>query len=293
MKTYRALLLPLIVSAVLAVPVQADTRHGSGAPQGASAPARPSASAYHSGPRFYSSGGRMIAPSQRFSSIGRRPSPTAFNQRYINSNASLRQRRVTPGTFNRGNNFARSGSNLGNRRDSIGNGNSRRDGGENHVFARHSADWHRDWDRHHDHFWHGHRCRFVNGSWFIFDLGFYPWYGYPYGYYADDYYYGGGYPYDYDAGAYEETAPNYEAAPNYDGKDNTYDSSNQNGDSSVAAAQERLSKQGYYRGQIDGVFGAETRRAITRFQSEHGLRATGYLTADTLQALGVRRAAGN
>ena len=231
----------------------------------------------------------MIAPSQRFSSVSRRSSPTAFNRRYVNPDASLRQRRITPGTFNRGNDVARSGSKFGNRGDLTGNVNRRRGGGENHVFAKHSADWHRDWDRRHDHWWHGHRCRFVNGYWFIFDLGFSPWYyGYPYGYYADDYYYSNPYSYDsgvYDSGAYEQTDPNY------DGKE-TYDSSNQNGDESVAAAQERLSKQGYYRGAIDGVFGPETRRAITRFQSEHGLRETGYLTSDTLQALGLRRSGG-
>ena len=222
-----------------------------------------------------------------------RPNPTAFQRRYINSNASLNSRRITPGTLNRGNNFNRSGGNLGNRRDGVGNTN-RHNGENNHVFARHTADWHRDWDHHHDHWWHGHRCRFVNGSWFIFDLGFYPWYGYPYDYYAPDYYYG--YPYGYDAGPYE-SGPYEEQAPNYgnnDGKDSkdSYDSSNQNGDSSVAAAQERLSKQGYYRGQIDGVFGDETRRAVMRFQSEHGLRETGNLTADTRHALGLGRAAG-
>ena len=82
---------------------------------------------------------------------------------------------------------------------------------------------------------------------------------------------------------------------NNDGKDSkdSYDSSNQNGDSSVAAAQERLSKQGYYRGQIDGVFGPETRRAILRYQSDHGLGATGYLTMETRQSLGLRQGAGN
>jgi hypothetical protein len=26
----------------------------------------------------------------------------------------------------------------------------------NHVFARHDGNWHRDWDRHHAHFWNGH-----------------------------------------------------------------------------------------------------------------------------------------
>src|SRR5437879_6026409 len=69
--------------------------------------------------------------------------------------------------------------------------------GHNHVFAQRSADWNRNWDRRRDHFWNGHRCRFVNGSWFIFDIGFFPWFGWPfYDYYAYDYY-PYGHPYVY------------------------------------------------------------------------------------------------
>ena len=63
--------------------------------------------------------------------------------------------------------------------------------GRNRTFARGSANW----DRRHDHFSGGHRFRFVNGNWIIFDDGFYP-YGfyppYPYGYYPYGYY-----PYNY------------------------------------------------------------------------------------------------
>ena len=54
-----------------------------------------------------------------------------------------------------------------------------------------------------------------------------------------------------------------------------YDSSEQYADSTVATAQEQLARQGYYRGEIDGIFGPETRRAVTRYQSDHGLRVTG------------------
>jgi peptidoglycan hydrolase-like protein with peptidoglycan-binding domain len=66
-----------------------------------------------------------------------------------------------------------------------------------------------------------------------------------------------------------------------------------NTDSTVAAVQEQLAQQGYYRGEIDGIFGAGTRRAVVRYQSDHGLRVTGNLNADTLQALGLRRVASN
>ena len=245
--------------------------------------------------------------------------PATFRQHYINSSggASIGQRQFTPGTLSGGNGLARfdntrglrttqrdrfaqirsarqnrSGENQNLRGDRAGqfqnrganrfnsNGNSNLPGRGNHVFAQRDANWHRDWDRHCDHWWHGHRCRFVNNCWFIFDLGFFPWYGYPYDYYASDYY---PYPYAYDPGVYDGGDANYYGQ-------GTYDSSDQS-DSTVAAAQEQLAREGYYRGQIDGVFGPETQRAVMRYQGNHGLRVTGYLTMDTLQALGVQRVA--
>jgi hypothetical protein len=151
-----------------------------------------------------------------------------------------------------------------------------------HAFARRSADWHRDWDRRRDHWWHGHRCRFVDGEWFIFDTGF-PWYpyGYPYDYYAYE-----SYPYEYDAGVYEGSGADYYGQ-------GAYDSSEQYADSTVATAQEQLARQGYYRGEIDGILGPETRRAVMRYQGDHGLRLTGSLNTDTLHALGLPRVANN
>ena len=156
----------------------------------------------------------------------------------------------------------------------------------NHVVAQHSANWHRDWDRGRDHWWHGHHCRFINDSWVIFDFGFYPWwpYSYPYDYYAYDYY---PYPYSYEPDVYDSGV--YQGEQYYDQND----SADQSPDSTVAAAQERLARQGYYRGEIDGVFGLETQHAVVRYQRDHGLRATGYLTTDTLQALGLQRVATN
>ncbi|PYK73523.1 MAG: hypothetical protein DME42_06785 [Verrucomicrobia bacterium] len=52
-----------------------------------------------------------------------------------------------------------------------------------------------------------------------------------------------------------------------------------------------LAQQGYYRGGIDGILGPETSRAIMRFQSNQGLRVTGVLTRDTVEALGLRQVA--
>ena len=152
----------------------------------------------------------MIAPSQRFSSMGVRSNPTGFHQRQINSNASLNQRRITPGTLNGSSNFApipeQSRESGAASRTAIaaavpGTITSSRGARPIGIAIGTVTS---------DHWWHGHRCRFVNGSWFIFDLGFFPWYGYPYDYYADDYYYG--YPYGYDSGVYE----NEPADSNYD-----------------------------------------------------------------------------
>jgi len=154
--------------------------------------------------------------------------------------------------------------------------------GRNHVFARHDGNWHRDWDRGHDHWWHGHRSRFVDGSWLIFDDGFYPYdYSYPYDYYADDYY-----PYQYDRGVYEGDEDDYSNR-------GAYDSSERDADSTVDAAQAQLNRQGYYRGEIDGIFGAATQRAVMRYQNDHGLRATGSLNVDTLHALALPRLGSN
>ncbi len=69
----------------------------------------------------------------------------------------------------------------------------------NHAFARHDANWHRDWDKHRFHFHNGHVFVFIDGFWY----GFYPWDylpyygydGYPYDYYGDPYDYSDYYPY--------------------------------------------------------------------------------------------------
>jgi hypothetical protein len=222
-----------------------------------------------------------------------------FRPQYVRSNAgrSIDSGQFSRGNINRGDRIGRF-SNAENRGGNHAITNSRRDGNaggqvrsgngvprnwRNHVAGQHSGNWHRDWDRSRDHVWRGHHCRFINGSWVIFDFGFYPWwpYGYPYDYYADDYYYG--YPYSYDSNYYDSGVYQGEDYYGQNGYGDEYS------DSTVAAAQQRLAREGYYRGQIDGVNGPETRRAIIRYQSDHRLRVSGALTTDTLQALGLRR----
>jgi len=261
---------------------------GSGSTRGGGGPS------FHAMPMRSFGGGGMVYSGQRFSSVGMRsPRSMEFRPQYIHSNASRSIGSQVPGNINRGDSSARF-SNTGNRaitnlrREGTGagqvrSGNNLPTNWRNHVVAQHSGNWQRNWDRSRDHVWRGHHCRFINGSWVIFDFGFDPWwpYWYPYDYYRYGYY-GDPYAYDssyYDAGAYDDAYADQ----------NGY--ADQSTNSIVAAAQERLAREGYYRGQIDGVVGPETRRAIARYQSNHGLRVNGNLTPDTLGALGLRQVA--
>ena len=124
------------------------------------------------------------------------------------------------------------------------------------IAERHDANWHRDWDRHHGHFFHHRFFVFNDGFWFGLDPWFYPY---------DDYYaYGDQDYYGYDTAV-----------------------------SMVGAVQSDLAREGYYRGVIDGVYGPQTRVAITRYQSNHGLQVTGSLTTATLQSLGLPQPMGS
>ena len=82
----------------------------------------------------------------------------------------------------------------------------------------------------------------------------------------------------YDSGVYHTQA--------YDDP-NAYNNESQSEDSTIAAAQERLARQGYYRGETDGVLSSEMQKAIRRYQSTNGLRQTGYLDSDTLAVMGL------
>jgi peptidoglycan hydrolase-like protein with peptidoglycan-binding domain len=52
------------------------------------------------------------------------------------------------------------------------------------------------------------------------------------------------------------------------------------GDGDRRFVQGALQKLGYYSGQVDGVFGPDTRAAIRRYQHELGAPMTGNLTPD-------------
>ena len=48
----------------------------------------------------------------------------------------------------------------------------------------------------------------------------------------------------------------------------------------------KLSEWGYYRGYVDGIYGARTYRAVVAFQRRNGLRVDGLVGAQTWRALG-------
>ncbi len=145
------------------------------------------------------------------------------------------------------------------------------------VFAHHSANWHRDWDKHRVHFHNNLVFVFVNGFWWGLPLSYFPWDYYPYyGYYPYGYY---GYPYDY-----------YDYSPySYEDDQGSYAASDQyaNG-ATVNAVQSELAKLGYYRSAVDGVLGDETEAALARYQQDHDISVTGTLTLATLDALGLQ-----
>ncbi len=122
-----------------------------------------------------------------------------------------------------------------------------------YAFASHSG-----WSPGRQYFLNGHNYGYYNNGWYIVDP-------YPY-YYSSD---------DYDAPGYTVYGPSY------------YDSSASADDtgSPVARVQRELARDGYYKGQIDGILGAETDAAIGAYQRDNGLHVTGTINSGLLNAL--------
>lgn len=312
----------LLASAAMIAQANAGGHHGGGGSSDGSVTVSPSSNSgrssagpsYHAIPGHTLGGGRVIYSGTRLAPAGvRSASSTVFRPRYVyaNAGASTDERQFRPSSISRSSNVVRPASEsrttINARHAGAGtfqfkNQNVRlRADWRNHVFAQRSASWQHNWDRGSDHWWRGHRCHFVNDSWIIFDFGFYPWdtFWYPYGnYYGYGYYpYSYNYGYNYDPGYYDSPVydPGYYdsraySGEQYDTQDNE-DVTLQSADSIVANAQAKLAGEGYYRGKIDGILGRETSRAIARFQSDQGLRVTGVLTHETIEALRLERVA--
>ena len=97
---------------------------------------------------------------------------------------------------------------------------------------------------------------------------------------------GGGYYYQdsgywYPAWGYD---PNYESY-DYDGPIYTY--GNLLPDQVIINVQNALKQLGYYAGDINGSLGVNTRNALTAYQQDYGLDATGVVDEATVRALGL------
>jgi len=99
------------------------------------------------------------------------------------------------------------------------------------------------------------------------------WDGWAYPYDYCDY----GYPYGYDYSA------NYDDPP---ANDSQYGSKEYWSDLAMSV-QTKLTDDGYYHGQIDGVLGSSSLEAIRQFQSDHGLAVNGKIDPKLLKALGI------
>lgn len=55
----------------------------------------------------------------------------------------------------------------------------------------------------------------------------------------------------------------------------------------VKAVQEKLKERGLYKGNIDGIFGSQTQKAVKAFQKQQGLTQDGIAGPATLKKLGV------
>ncbi len=55
----------------------------------------------------------------------------------------------------------------------------------------------------------------------------------------------------------------------------------------VKKIQQKLKRWGYYTGAVDGIFGAQTRKAVIYFQRKNGLTPDGIVGNKTLNALGI------
>ena len=61
----------------------------------------------------------------------------------------------------------------------------------------------------------------------------------------------------------------------------------------VTEVQTRLKNWGYYSGEVDGMFGSATEKAVKYFQQKNGLTADGVVGAQTLAALGINGGGGD
>ena len=132
--------------------------------------------------------------------------------------------------------------------------------------------WGNNWNWHHHN--NNNNVVFISGFGFPF-WGWWGW-GYPYSY---GYYPYGYYPYGYGSGYYGSYYYNYGNGYGYDngsGYTGQYDAK-------VAELQRRLKNAGYYRGEIDGIFGSRTQYALKAYRHDHPSGNNNYGGSPTLR----------
>ena len=61
----------------------------------------------------------------------------------------------------------------------------------------------------------------------------------------------------------------------------------------VRTIQTKLKRWGYYKGNVDGIYGSQTLEAVKYFQRKNGLTVDGIAGTKTLQAMGIFSSSGN
>ncbi len=61
----------------------------------------------------------------------------------------------------------------------------------------------------------------------------------------------------------------------------------------VKQIQQKLKEWGYYKGNVDGVYGSQTQQAVKNFQKANGLTADGIAGEKTLAAIGISSSGGS
>ena len=61
----------------------------------------------------------------------------------------------------------------------------------------------------------------------------------------------------------------------------------------VRQIQTKLKRWGYLKGNVDGIYGSQTQKAVRYFQSKNGLKVDGIAGKQTLEAMGIYKSSGN
>ncbi len=98
--------------------------------------------------------------------------------------------------------------------------------------------------------------------------------------------FGGGGSHQASNTSYPPPAQSYAATPSY-GSGAPQASSTEMTSNTIRDVQQSLQQDGLYRGQIDGVWGPQTRSAVRRYQQQHNITVTGQLDQETLSSMNL------